>query len=308
MAYEFYGYPADFLERYRAAIEKVTAADVARVAQKYVHSNQLAVLVVGKAADFEKPLASFGPVTNLDISIPETAPGGTAKKATESNPEGVALIAKVVAALGGAEKVQAVKSLSTKATAVRKTPMGEIPIQIETVTLFPDSVYQKLQTPMGDRLSVMSPAGNFMGMGGQIADMPAALKEESAKQLKRSLLYVAQHVSDPKFIFVAGGTEKIGDVEAKILDVSADGADTRWYVDPQSGKVLRVAFQTMGMGGPAMQVMDNSDWKTVDGISLPCKQAVKQDGQDAGSNDMKEFIVNPAVDPKLFEKPAAAKP
>ncbi|HYE25141.1 MAG TPA: pitrilysin family protein, partial [Clostridia bacterium] len=37
MTYEFYGYPADFLERYRAGVEKVTLADVNRVSQKYLH-------------------------------------------------------------------------------------------------------------------------------------------------------------------------------------------------------------------------------------------------------------------------------
>ena len=44
---EFYGYPADFLEKYRAAIEKVTTADLERVAKKYVDRSKLAVLVVG---------------------------------------------------------------------------------------------------------------------------------------------------------------------------------------------------------------------------------------------------------------------
>src|SRR5262249_41252937 len=42
IAYEFYGYPADFLERYRAGIEKVTVADVDRVARKYIHPEKLA--------------------------------------------------------------------------------------------------------------------------------------------------------------------------------------------------------------------------------------------------------------------------
>ena len=37
MAYEFFGYPADYLERFRAGVEKVTTADVARVASKYLH-------------------------------------------------------------------------------------------------------------------------------------------------------------------------------------------------------------------------------------------------------------------------------
>src|SRR5439155_24384218 len=70
MAYEFYGYPADFLERYRAGVEKVTTADVARIVPKYLHKDQLAILVVGNPADFDKPLSSLGPVKDVDITIP----------------------------------------------------------------------------------------------------------------------------------------------------------------------------------------------------------------------------------------------
>lgn len=70
MAYEFYGYPADYLERFRSGVEKVTQADVARAAAKYLHKDQLAVLVVGHTAEFDKPLSSLGPVTNIDITIP----------------------------------------------------------------------------------------------------------------------------------------------------------------------------------------------------------------------------------------------
>ena len=72
--YEFYGYPPDFLERYRAGIEKVTAEDVARVARAHVHRAKIALLVVGKAQDFDRPLAGFGEVTTLDVTIPGGAP------------------------------------------------------------------------------------------------------------------------------------------------------------------------------------------------------------------------------------------
>jgi len=40
---EFYGYPADYLESYKAALEKVTLADLDRVAKKYIHPDKLAV-------------------------------------------------------------------------------------------------------------------------------------------------------------------------------------------------------------------------------------------------------------------------
>jgi zinc protease len=70
MAYEFYGYPADFLEKYRVGIEKVQTADVTRAGTKYLHKEKLAVLVVGNTSEFDKPLSSLGPVTTVDITIP----------------------------------------------------------------------------------------------------------------------------------------------------------------------------------------------------------------------------------------------
>jgi zinc protease len=70
MAYEFYHYPLDFLERYRNEIDKVTADQVTQVARKYIQKDKLAVLVVGNDAEFDKPLSGLGPVTKLDISIP----------------------------------------------------------------------------------------------------------------------------------------------------------------------------------------------------------------------------------------------
>jgi zinc protease len=86
MGYEFYGYPADFLERYRAGIEKVTTADVARIIPKYLHKDQLAVLVVGNSAQFDKPLTSLGAVKDVDISIPPPpapGPSGSASPSSE---------------------------------------------------------------------------------------------------------------------------------------------------------------------------------------------------------------------------------
>jgi zinc protease len=303
MAYEFYGYPADFLEQYRAGIAKVTIEDVSRVAGKYVHKDQLATLVVGKAADFDKPLSTYGPVTTLDITIPP--PPGAAKAATASNSGGQALIAKVIEGLGGAERLKSVKALREKSTLLAKTPQGDMTIQMEELAAFPDQLWQKMRMPMGEMTMVISPSAAFMKspMGSQ--DLPGAQKEDALKELKRHPIFVAQHADDPKFIFAAGGTEKIGDVDAQILDINADGAQVRWYVDPQNGHILRSSAQSMGMGGPAEQVVDYSEWKDVEGMNLPFKLKIKQGGNDAGTEDVQELQVNPAVDPKLFEKPVA---
>ncbi|MFN2257599.1 MAG: M16 family metallopeptidase, partial [Desulfuromonadaceae bacterium] len=47
MEYDFYGYPEDYLTHYRKHISNVTAHDVQRVAQKYLHPEQQAVILVG---------------------------------------------------------------------------------------------------------------------------------------------------------------------------------------------------------------------------------------------------------------------
>jgi zinc protease len=53
ITYEYYGYPPDWLDKYQAEIKKVTKEDVNRVAAKYLHKDQLAVLVVGNTKDFD---------------------------------------------------------------------------------------------------------------------------------------------------------------------------------------------------------------------------------------------------------------
>jgi zinc protease len=77
---EFYGYPANYLETYEAALKKVTVADLNAAAKKYIHSDQLAVLVVGNGAEIKPGLdeLKLGPVRNVDITIPQ--PGGPSGK------------------------------------------------------------------------------------------------------------------------------------------------------------------------------------------------------------------------------------
>lgn len=66
----FYGYPSDFLDRYKTGIEKVTSEEVSRVARKYVDPDKLGIVVVGNETEIKPPLNTLGKVTDLDITIP----------------------------------------------------------------------------------------------------------------------------------------------------------------------------------------------------------------------------------------------
>lgn len=307
VTYEFYGYPANFLERFRTGIEKVTADDVDRVAHKYIHENRLAVLVLGNAADFDRQLSTFGrPVTKINISIPEAPPGKTAVEAppAASNPEGKALAAKVAAALGGEAKLRDVKAIKQSFTSMRKTPQGDIPLEVEQIVMYPDHVFASMQTPMGAVDTLITPTTGMMSIAGNRRELPSAVREENLKTVKRDIIYVTQHINDPKYTFTADGTEKIGDLETRVVNVNADGAEMRWYVEPASGRVPRVEFHTVGPEGPADRVVNYSNWRNSNGLSLPYKRAISENGEAAVEDTFKTIEINPVIDPKLFEAPA----
>jgi len=305
--YEFYGYPADWLDKFPAEIQKVTAADVNRVATKYLHRDQLAVLVVGNTKEFDKPLSSLGAVKEIDITIPPP-PGAKEEesaKPTASNEEGKALAAKVVAAMGGEAKLAAIKAVKAELTLIQKTPQGEFPMQMETVIVYPDHLHAEMQTPGGTMNIVVTPDVAFMAMPGQgMRDFPASQKAETLEQIKRDPIFIASHWKDPNVFFRAGGTEKVGDIEARIVDVNADGTAIRWFVDPQSGHILKETYRTLNQGQPVQGETDLDNWKPVNGLNISFVRHNKQNGQDSSTSKYTTLEFNPTVDPKLFEKPA----
>lgn len=70
VTYAYFGYPLDFMDKLKKQVEKVTKKDVLRVARKYLHPDQVRILVVGNPQQFDRPLEDLGSVTKIDITIP----------------------------------------------------------------------------------------------------------------------------------------------------------------------------------------------------------------------------------------------
>jgi zinc protease len=314
MLYEFYGYPADFLERYHSGIEKATPEEANRVARKYVHPQQFAVLVVGNQAAFGKPLSSLGPVTPIDISIPPlgaTAGSAAASQPTHSDPKARELVEKFVTSIGGAAKLDSVKAVHQKLVSTQQTPQGSITFNNDLTIQFPDKLRASVtagQLP-GEMLIVVSPSSAFMTMAGAgTQEMPSSLKEDRLTNLKREWLAIAQHAADPAYIFSLGGAEKVGNTDAQVVNISGSGIAVKWALDSQNARLLQVSYQDVGQRGPVERVISYSDWRQVDELTVPFKRVITENGEPSATEQIETYQLNPVVDAKLFRRPDEAPP
>ena len=72
LTYEYFGYPADWLSRFRTGIEQATVAQVRKAAGTHIKPDQFVILVIGPRQGTASALARYETVEELDISIPES--------------------------------------------------------------------------------------------------------------------------------------------------------------------------------------------------------------------------------------------
>ena len=301
MNLEFYGYPANWYQRYPDLVRQVTIDDIARVAKKYVNPGQVALLVVGKQADFDKPLSTFGTVTPIDITIPEIK---SSAAPAAGNAGGQALVQKVIGFAGGKAKLDAVQSVRYVQSVSRQTPQGPMDLEVDQLVVFPDRVRSIMKMPMGEMTMVITPDASFMSMGGMgVRDMPGSQRDSIRAEIKQDMLTILKYPE--RYTFAATGSEKVGDVEAQVLEVSIDGDSARWLVDPATGRVLRKVSKARGPMAQGDQVTEYTEWKSFGGIMFPSSSKMIVNGEQVGTSQAKTIEVNPAVDAKAFEKPAA---
>ncbi|HUP62088.1 MAG TPA: insulinase family protein [Thermoanaerobaculia bacterium] len=297
---EFYGFPSDYWQKYPSNLEKVTAADAERVAKKYVHPGQLALLVVGNEKDFEKPLATLGNVQSIDITIPEpgAVPGATqSAPPVGSNAEGAALAKKVAAFVGN---VAQLTSLKRTASMSMVTPQGPMEMEIIALMQYPQSQRVEMKMPTMQVTRVTTPEAGFMitPMGTQ--DIPSSQRAATMAELKTDLLVVLKNIDNPKYTFAAAGTEKIGEVSAAVIEIGADGPAVKWFVDPATGRLLRTS-QSSPQGE---MVTEYTEWKNFGGLNLPATAVVLRNGEKAAEMAVSAVEVNPGVPEDAFVKPA----
>lgn len=119
-------------------------------------------------------------------------------------------------------------------------------------------------------------------------------------------MFRARKKSD--FKALATGSDRVGETAVERLDVELSGFTTSLGIDPATGRVLSQVYRGRGPGGVVGEIVINySDFRSVDGLSLPFKISATFDGQPfpAQSATVETQTINSQIDPASFKKPTA---
>jgi zinc protease len=302
--YEFYGYPADFNVKLRDAIEKVTSRDVLRAAQKYLHPDEMAILAIGRADQFDKPLSTFGKVHTIDITIPEPNTGNHTAATPESLARGKELLVKAAEAAGEAA-LRGLKDLTTEGETDATTPMGPMKLKGAAVFVLPDRLHAAMSTQMGEMVQVLDGDNGWVVMGGANRDLPAsAVAEMRAELFTRAgcALLLRDALAGKVDAQAAGKTEFEGK-DAEEVIVRVDGKTIHVFLSPDAAEVLGVRRTTVTQQGPAEMVEVFSSYRVVSGLRLPFDSVRKVRGAIASQTKLSSIKVNAGFDEALFKHP-----
>ena len=299
VTYEYQGYPKDFIFTYQKAVAAVTKADVLRVAKEHLKPENLVYIAVGKPADFGEPLAALKlPEKQLDLTIPQPKQE-TAKADSASLEKAKQLIGKLQTALGGADKIAAVKDYVSVADTELSTGGGSLKAKQTIRWLAPSIIRQDQELPFGKVIVyfdgksgwIVTPQGQ-MPLAGPVAD-------QVRSQLSRFPLSMWLSDRDPdRTVNYAGGG---------VLEITSKlGGLVKLQVDEATGMPLKVIYQQAGMtgGGPQMVEEVFGDWKDVGGVKFAHLITINQGGKKAAESKISEMKINTGLSAEeLARKP-----
>ncbi|MDD4052235.1 MAG: pitrilysin family protein [candidate division Zixibacteria bacterium] len=302
MTYDYYGFPLDYLQQLKTAVEKVTPQDVVEVAKRKLNPDNLQILVVGKADDFDEPLSNFGAVNAVDITIP--APPQEAFAANEEElKQGQAMLLKTVDACGGVAAFKKIKSINSSGKMTMNTPQGAFTIDVKSLEVFPDKSREEVVTPMGSQIMVISGADGWMEAGGQKQMLPAAQVAESKKENDRNTTMLFARADNPDYKVAYKGEEDFQGKKAIRLEfLAASGVQFSLFVDPAGYMPVGMKFSGQTMAGPGTAEQIYNEYKEISGVKLPVKMTINAGGMTI---EMEKTMttINGQYDASLFNKP-----
>jgi zinc protease len=300
--YEYYGYAPDFLETYQQKVQSLTAADLLGAAQRHIKPAEMAIVTVGPKAVFDKPLTSLGPVTEIDIAIPEPPskleiPAPTA----ELLARGQETLAAALKAHGG-ERFMAIKAYQQKGKGSMSMMGQKLDLTLNSITQLPDKSWTQIDLMFGTIIQASDGDAGWMRTPQGVMDAPPDQMEEARLERVRSLHNFLVHHGE--MTWQALEPREFDGVMCDVV-YARETPVKEWlvYIDAGTHLVRGMEYRGRGQQGPVHATEILSDYRKVDGVQMAFASKTLHDGEPFLQITLAEALINPVVDAAIFRKP-----
>ena len=282
----------DFYKDFIANINAVTKEDVKRIANKYFKTDNMRVVLVGKASDVLDNLDKMKiNGKTLPIKFYDKEANPTTRPSTIAIPDGTTVntvFADYIKAIGGREKVGAVKSTALIGSST--TPMGELILNVKKTS---DNKFSQTVSVGGNVVSKQV----YSNGKGKVSGMQGS-QDLEGEQLQA---LAAEAVLFPEFVNPEAGeligVEKMGDMNVYVVKVSDNKKN---FYNMDSGLLVGQETSQEVQGQTMTTLIKYDNYKEVKGVKYPMTMIQQLGGRDIRF-DINTVRVNEGVVDADFE-------
>ena len=336
----FYDLPVAEIGTFPQRVQAVTPDDILRVSKQYIRPDRLSIVLVGNASAFVPQLRQMGftqleviPIQDLDLmsaslrreprtAVAAPAPGGPrrvmasievafAPRAAESAQAPAAsdsrapeLMTRVVQAMGGIDRLKALRTMVADAETSFQTEQGQLPSTTRTYIAYPDRFRVEAQVDGADVVQVFSAGQAWVEDPGGVHDLPPSQREDFASSVRRDLIPLLVAVAEGRLTARQLPEEGRDGRVLKVLEVrGSELPPVQLYIDAE-GLIARRSFIAPGIGGRPARVEEVlSDYRSVNGVMVPFKAELFRDERVVLTRILTQVSFDQMLDAELFRHP-----
>jgi len=221
-------------------------------------------------------------------------------------------IDRVVAAFGGAARVDAVTSYVETASQLQKGPQGDVAITQKTIVSFPNGVRIERTAVMPTRTTasatLLTPAGAWFIAQERAFPIAQAALPNLQQETGRQIVSLLKARGQADFKVAALGAQSVEGTHVERVRIRRGPVDVVLGIDLSSERLHSTMFTDRHADGEVgTYTIVYSDFRNVDGLVLPfTRHALFNGAPDASQAwTVSTVLVNTVLEPGLFAAPSA---
>ena len=218
--------------------------------------------------------------------------------------KGRLLLNKSIEAMGTSAVFGSVRSIRQSAVLSIITTQGTNAIQAETLISYPSTAYLSLKTARGEIRQLLKDGQAWMitPTGNQLAS--PQVKTSLAQSLWQNLIYLYSHANDESIVVEYLGQEELNNEVMDVLLITPPDL-TGFKLFLNNATMVPVSMRLNVSSPQGSLTMDSHfmNYQTVNGMLVPYRIAISQNGRLYSTVDIETLEINPDIPESTFLLP-----